>query len=50
MAEVGELPDDIKEQLQLAQQAADAASAEAEAAADAEMEAVREAEPPSERD
>ncbi len=48
MAEVGELPDDIKEQLQLAQEAADAASAEAEAAADAEIEAVRDAEPPSE--
>lgn len=42
LADVGELPEEIKHQQALAQKAAEAASAEAEAAAEAELEAVRE--------
>jgi regulator of protease activity HflC (stomatin/prohibitin superfamily) len=43
LAEVGELPEEIKRQQELAQQAAEQASAEAEKAAEIEIEAAREA-------
>jgi regulator of protease activity HflC (stomatin/prohibitin superfamily) len=49
LADVGELPEDIRHQQELAQRAADAASAEAESVAAAEIEAARLAEPPSGR-
>jgi regulator of protease activity HflC (stomatin/prohibitin superfamily) len=47
LADVGDLPEEIRRQQQLAQQAADAASAEAARAAEVEIEAARDAAGPS---
>ena len=42
LADIGDLPEDVRRQQELAQQAADAASAQANKVAEAEIEAVRE--------
>ncbi len=49
LADVGELPEDVRRQQQLAQQAAEAASAEAAELVESEMAAVAEVEPTTER-